>query len=403
MEWRIESGGDAVPGGYNGYFIAYAPDGTPAGYLDYQSATDDDQVLIAMVEVQPTHRRKGLATLLLARLHEAFPGRTVRPGYQTDDGAAWWRAVSRRRSRTTREDRGSQLRIAGGTPWTEAMTRAWFTPQAADRPDDLPRGIAVPRARTRDVAEAAIGAFLELRGGLGGDEEEARRRAVDATVAKEAAREHHGDGILTTYDGTPWTDAMGQALFDLRAAERPTDLPWNLGVPPARVRALADDAIGLLLEYRDQHGRDEEQARLEAVAEVVEGEEARELIEWPGDHHSPAPREQGERGERRECDGTQPEVQEGQPTTGAWVSYLEYGGERGTLLAFGHVVAGGGASHVLIRPENAGPEDPLVRKHWSQVDYHPFRREGETIEQVGERRGGGREPLLAAAELDDDW
>jgi len=96
MAWRIESGGDAVPGGYNGYFIAYAPDGTPAGYLDYQSASGDDKVLIAMVEVFPIHRRQGLATLLLARLREEFPQRTVRPGYQTAEGAAWWQAVSRR-------------------------------------------------------------------------------------------------------------------------------------------------------------------------------------------------------------------------------------------------------------------------------------------------------------------
>jgi|SRR6266498_2313165 len=102
MQWRIESGGDAVPGGYNGYFIAYASDGTLAGYLDYQSATGDDEVLIAMVEVQPAHRRKGLATLLLARLRGEFPHRTVNPGYQTAAGAAWWQAVSRRRQpRTT--------------------------------------------------------------------------------------------------------------------------------------------------------------------------------------------------------------------------------------------------------------------------------------------------------------
>lgn len=101
MGWRIESGGDAVPGGYNGYFIAYASDGRPAGYLDYQSASGDDQVLIAMVEVRPAHRCQGLATLLLARLREEFPERTVRAGYQTADGAAWWLAVGRRQPGTT--------------------------------------------------------------------------------------------------------------------------------------------------------------------------------------------------------------------------------------------------------------------------------------------------------------
>ncbi len=89
---------------YNGYFIAYAADGTPAGYLDYQSASGDDQVLIAMVEVRPAHRRQGLATLLLARLREEFPGRTVRPCYQTADVAGWWRAVGRRQPGTTGPD-----------------------------------------------------------------------------------------------------------------------------------------------------------------------------------------------------------------------------------------------------------------------------------------------------------
>jgi hypothetical protein len=34
---------------------------------------------------------------------------------------------------------------------------------------------------------------------------------------------------------------------------------------------LADEAIGLFLEYRDQHGYSEAQARLMATAEIVQG------------------------------------------------------------------------------------------------------------------------------------
>jgi hypothetical protein len=34
---------------------------------------------------------------------------------------------------------------------------------------------------------------------------------------------------------------------------------------------IAEDAIGLFLEFRDQHGRDEDAARIEAVGEVREG------------------------------------------------------------------------------------------------------------------------------------
>jgi hypothetical protein len=36
-------------------------------------------------------------------------------------------------------------------------------------------------------------------------------------------------------------------------------------------RTLADNAIGLFLEYRDQHGNDEPAARVAAIAEVVDG------------------------------------------------------------------------------------------------------------------------------------
>jgi hypothetical protein len=42
-------------------------------------------------------------------------------------------------------------------------------------------------------------------------------------------------------------------------------------VPAALVAQISDEAIGLFLEYRDRHGRDEPAARLAAVAEVIEG------------------------------------------------------------------------------------------------------------------------------------
>jgi hypothetical protein len=49
---------------------------------------------------------------------------------------------------------------------------------------------------------------------------------------------------------------------------------------------LADDAIGLFLEYRDQHGYDEPQARAAAAHEVAEGvaaeAELRAAGELPG-------------------------------------------------------------------------------------------------------------------------
>jgi hypothetical protein len=49
-------------------------------------------------------------------------------------------------------------------------------------------------------------------------------------------------------------------------------------VPERRVRQLADDAIGLSLEFQHAHGYEPEGARWAAVRECLEGEQARELI-----------------------------------------------------------------------------------------------------------------------------
>jgi hypothetical protein len=46
-------------------------------------------------------------------------------------------------------------------------------------------------------------------------------------------------------------------------------------VPRDRVFELADSAIAMFLEYRDQHGYSEEAARSLAVSEVMDGEAAR--------------------------------------------------------------------------------------------------------------------------------
>lgn len=94
---KITTGGDAVPGGYNGYFAAWdRATGEKMGYLDYQSGKYDgvEQVTIAMVEVEPKHRRKGVATVLLDALRHDFPDAEIDPGYTTADGAAWWSKVA---------------------------------------------------------------------------------------------------------------------------------------------------------------------------------------------------------------------------------------------------------------------------------------------------------------------
>jgi hypothetical protein len=45
-----------------------------------------------------------------------------------------------------------------------------------------------------------------------------------------------------------------------------------------RIAQLADDALGLEDEYRDQHGYEPELARLSATCEVLDGERAREEL-----------------------------------------------------------------------------------------------------------------------------
>jgi len=43
-------------------------------------------------------------------------------------------------------------------------------------------------------------------------------------------------------------------------------------------RSLADDAIGLFLEYRDRHGQSEDDARISACLEVIEGTDNFEIV-----------------------------------------------------------------------------------------------------------------------------
>lgn len=83
----FRSGGDAVPGGYNGYFALPGK-----GYVDYQTVTDpryaDNTVLIAMVEVQPEARRQGVGMALLERVAKDFPEHKLLFGYTTPEGEA---------------------------------------------------------------------------------------------------------------------------------------------------------------------------------------------------------------------------------------------------------------------------------------------------------------------------
>ncbi len=49
---------------------------------------------------------------------------------------------------------------------------------------------------------------------------------------------------------------------------------WALAVHFLGLRKMLDEAIGLYLEFKDQHGYDEEEARAAAVNEILEGIDA---------------------------------------------------------------------------------------------------------------------------------
>lgn len=127
---EISSGGDGVPGGYNGYFVAYDDHGKRLGYLDYQIADRGDTVVIAMVEVEPAARRQGIGLALVQRLQDEFSGRRgtipdlpdytpeyrrIVWGYTTDEGNALRRAWELRvhnRGQYRRRGRGLRVRAA---------------------------------------------------------------------------------------------------------------------------------------------------------------------------------------------------------------------------------------------------------------------------------------------------
>lgn len=97
-EWHgftASTGGDAVPGGYNGYVcLVDRPTGAEIGYLDWQTAAGRDELLVAMVGVTASFRRRGLATAMLDYVlrYQFDRAMTVSWGATTPDGEALRRA-----------------------------------------------------------------------------------------------------------------------------------------------------------------------------------------------------------------------------------------------------------------------------------------------------------------------
>jgi hypothetical protein len=81
-----------------------------------------------------------------------------------------------------------------------------------------------------------------------------------------------------TRQGQPPVAAREQAVAEAVQAFAADAGKRGWTVPEWRIAQLADDALGLEEEYRDQHGYEPELARLHATCEVLDGEGAREEL-----------------------------------------------------------------------------------------------------------------------------
>lgn len=91
--YSVSRGGDAVPGGYNGYLVAF--DGpNNIGYIDYQMVNGEKKAKIAMVFTDEKYRRQGIAEALLDSFTAEYPDYEIDPGMTTEDGSAWWRSAT---------------------------------------------------------------------------------------------------------------------------------------------------------------------------------------------------------------------------------------------------------------------------------------------------------------------
>ena len=78
--------------------------------------------------------------------------------------------------------------------------------------------------------------------------------------------------------GRPAAAATERAVAEAVQAFNESGPARDWTVTEWRIAQLADDALGLEVEYRDQHGYAPELARLWAVGEVLDGERARQEL-----------------------------------------------------------------------------------------------------------------------------
>ncbi|MFD6464813.1 GNAT family N-acetyltransferase [Streptomyces goshikiensis] len=65
-------------------------DGRQAGYVQFHAHPQGDAVEVSMLEVLDGFQGRGLASLLIDTVYEAYPDAWVNHGNRTSDGAHWW-------------------------------------------------------------------------------------------------------------------------------------------------------------------------------------------------------------------------------------------------------------------------------------------------------------------------
>lgn len=262
VKYSVSTGGDAVGrSGYNGYLVAYAPDGQRAGYLDYNSDTSAKTATVAMIEVEPQFRNKGIAEALLDSYLVANPNYELSAGYTTEDGAKWWRSVTGgdgpiKGQRISKHLGGKhdQQSHAGGkwTGGTATVSLKPFSPQVLSevglRPSDYsalgdaesyPKNAKISAEQAKAV-EFISGAWIRNSGSIPQIRSEARKLIEEGLVDRVASGERIKGMSL---------DAKMVARTLTAVRDAPTSVVWrglqlnSEGVAKIKVGAIHEESL----------------------------------------------------------------------------------------------------------------------------------------------------------------
>jgi ribosomal protein S18 acetylase RimI-like enzyme len=156
----FDFGGDGGGGQYSGWVAAYEG-GVKIGYLDWAVMSDEPgRLYIQMVEVEPEHRGKGIASAMLDYVvREQFtnwgnPAPTIVGGMLTDDGAKWWPSVQRRYKTATHKTASTVVPLPPGeTPIPSGTIRAFHYTRAENADSIRQNGLRLGNAKGQSYGE----------------------------------------------------------------------------------------------------------------------------------------------------------------------------------------------------------------------------------------------------------